>query len=207
MVERAMAADFVAMGQTAGALMGMFDGVRRVRLSTAAGTDLAFSIEGRAFDDDITIGPGRMGNLPAGEMWCAPVERSMNGVIVVDGSIGDLGQVTEPLTVRVDDGFVVGLESRDKALVRRVKGLISVDREASLSGEFGIGLNDRAEVTGNLLEDEKAAGTLHIAFGNNMDMPGGQNDSVTHRDFLFRAPSIIADTGKVLMKDGKFQDL
>lgn len=207
MFEGAMTADFKAMREKARALKEKFAGVKSVRLTTAAGTDLTFSIEGRDFEDDISIEPGHMGNLPAGEMWCAPVESSMNGVIVVDGSIGDLGQVKEPLTIKVKDGFVVDLVSKDKALVKRVKELIGVDREASLAGEFGIGLNPKAQLTGNLLEDEKAARTLHIAFGNNMDMPGGQNNSVTHRDFLFRAPSITTDTGKVLMKDGEFQDL
>jgi leucyl aminopeptidase (aminopeptidase T) len=207
MFEHPMTADFKAMKAKAEALNKKFEGVKSVRLTTKAGTDISFSIEGRDFANDITIMPGHMGNLPAGEMWCAPVEHSMNGAIVVDGSIGDLGQVKEPLTITVSNGFIAGLESKDKALVKRVKELISVDREASLAGEFGIGLNPKARLTGNLLEDEKVAGTLHIAFGANEDMPGGQNMSKTHRDFLFKSPSIITDTGKVLMKDGEFQDL
>ena len=207
MFEYAMTADFRALKEKAGALMKKFEGARGVRLTTKAGTDLSFSIEGRDFDNDITINPGHMGNLPAGEMWCAPVEHSMNGVIVVDGSIGDLGQVKDPLTITVKDGFISDLESKDRALVKRVKELTSVDQDASLAGEFGIGLNPKARLTGNLLEDEKVEGTLHIAFGANEDMPGGQNKSKTHRDFLFKAPNIITDTGKVLMKDGEFQGL
>jgi leucyl aminopeptidase (aminopeptidase T) len=207
MFEYPMTADFKEMKKKAGALKKRFMGVKSVRLTTGAGTDVSFSIEGRGFADDITIMPGHMGNLPAGEMWCAPVEESMNGTIVVDGSIGDLGQVREPLTIRVKDGFIVGLESRDKALVKRVQELISVDREASLAGEFGIGLNPKAMLTGNLLEDEKVGGTLHIAFGANEDMPGGRNKSRTHRDFLFKAPTIIADSGDIIMKEGEFQGL
>jgi aminopeptidase len=207
MFEYPMAADFRAMREKAGALKAKFEGVKGVRLTTKAGTDVSFSIEGRDFTNDITIRPGHMGNLPAGEMWCAPVEHSMNGTIVVDGSIGDLGQVREPLTITVKDGFIVGLESKDKALVKRVRELTGVDREASLAGEFGIGLNPNARLTGNLLIDEKVAGTLHIAFGANEDMPGGQNTSSTHRDFLFKSPTITTDTGKVLMKDGVLQGL
>jgi leucyl aminopeptidase (aminopeptidase T) len=107
----------------------------------------------------------------------------------------------------VKDGVVVELKCNDKAFAKRVDELIHVDKEASLAGEFGIGLNPNARLTGNLLEDEKAGRTLHIAFGNNTDMPGGQNNSKTHRDFLFREPSIITDTGVVLMKDGEFQGL
>ncbi len=207
MIEHPMTADFKEIRAKAEALRKKFRGVKTVRLTTEAGTDIAFSIEGRAFDDDITINPGQMGNLPAGEIWCAPVEHSMNGIIVVDGSIGDLGQVREPLTIRVKDGFITDLDSKDKALVKRVKELTGVDREASLAGEFGIGLNPKARLTGLLLEDEKAGGTLHIAFGSNEDMPGGQNTSSTHRDFLFKAPSIITDSGAVIMKDGEFQDM
>ncbi|BAI61926.1 conserved hypothetical protein [Methanocella paludicola SANAE] len=205
MFEYPMTADFKTMKARAEALKKKFKTVRSVRLTTPAGTDLSFEIEGRDFNDDITIRPGHMGNLPAGEIWCAPVEQSMNGTIVVDGSIGDLGQVKEPLIMTVKDGFVVDVKSKDKALEKRVKELIKVDREASLAGEFGIGLNPKARLTGNLLEDEKAGRTLHIAFGNNTDMPGGQNNSQTHRDFLFKAPSIITDSGEVLMKDGEFQ--
>jgi len=50
---------------------------------------------------------------------------------------------------------------------------------------------DRIEAEmGNLLEDEKAGKTAHIAFGNNENMPGGKNNSETHRDFLFHTPAL-----------------
>ena len=58
-----------------------------------------------------------------------------------------------------------------------------------------------------MLEDEKAGETAHIAFGNNMDMDGGQNDSKTHRDYLFYKPTIIATyfdgSTREILKDGK----
>ena len=203
MIEHPMTADFKEIKQNAERLKAKFKGVKMVRLTTKKGTDLTFSIEGRDFADDITIQPGHMGNLPSGEMWCAPVETSMNGTIVVDGSIGDIGQVSKDLIITVRDGFVISLESEDKNLVKRVDKLLSVDREAKLAGEFGIGLNPKARLTGILLEDEKAGRTLHIAFGANEDMPGGRNGSMTHRDFLFIEPSIIVvETGEYLMKDG-----
>jgi hypothetical protein len=203
MITGPMTADFGAMKTAADRLKKRFRGVKTVRLVAPSGTDVAFSIAGRAFMDDITISPGHTGNLPAGEIWCAPLERSMNGTIVCDGSIGDLGQVREPLVICVADGRVADLKSDDKTLVARVRELINVDDEASLAGEFGIGLNPKARLTGLLLEDEKAYGTVHIAFGGNLDMPGGQNRSRTHRDFLIRSPSIIVpETGEYVMRDG-----
>jgi aminopeptidase len=204
MIEHAMTVDFKALRQTAARLKKRFRSVGTVRLATPGGTDVTFSIAGRAFIDDLVIRPGHMGNLPAGETWCAPVEDSMNGTIACDGSIGDLGLVCETLVLSVEAGKVVRVESKDKAMAGEVKTLLSVDTDASLAGEFGIGLNPKARVTGLMLEDEKACGTAHIAFGQNTDMPGGRNNSMTHRDFLVRRPSVIdTDTGEYIIRDGK----
>ncbi len=206
MLEYPMTADFRAIKKKALKLERNFHGVRGVRVTSAAGTNITFSIEGRGFSHDLKIEKGCMGNLPAGEIWCAPVERSMCGTIVCDGSIGDLGRAKEPLMIEVKDGKIVSLESQDAELVRTVDQLIRVDDDASLAGEFGIGLNPKARLTGLMLEDEKAAGTVHIAFGQNTDMIGGQNNSMTHRDFLFLSPDIITDTDKIIMKDGVLRD-
>jgi aminopeptidase len=204
MIEHAMTADFRAIRQTAARLEKRFRSTGTVRLTAPGGTDVTFSIAGRAFVDDLAIRPGHMGNLPAGEVWCAPVERSMNGTIACDGSIGDLGLVREPLFLSVKAGKVVRVRSKDEAMSREVETLLSVDADASLAGEFGIGLNPKARVTGLMIEDEKACDTAHIAFGQNTDMPGGRNNSETHRDFLVMRPSIIDQgTGEYIMRDGK----
>ena len=84
-----------------------------------------------------------------------------------------------------------------ETLVLEIEKLINVDEEARVIGELGIGLNPGAKLSGNLLEDEKALQTAHIAFGNNENMTGGQNRSKTHRDFLFNKPTM-----KVIFKDG-----
>ena len=77
---------------------------------------------------------------------------------------------------------------------------------ASIIGELGIGLNPMAKLTGNLLEEEKAGETAHVAFGNNFEMPGGQNTSATHRDFLFKKPNMVVTykdgSTRTVLKDG-----
>jgi leucyl aminopeptidase (aminopeptidase T) len=106
------------------------------------------------------------------------------------------------LKIEVKDGKIVALESDDSELVEKIKELTTVDEQASVVGELGIGLNPRARLTGNLLEDEKAGKTAHIAFGNNTEMPGGQNTSKTHRDFLFY--NEYQDGSKqIIIKDGE----
>jgi leucyl aminopeptidase (aminopeptidase T) len=82
-----------------------------------------------------------------------------------------------------------------------------VDEMASQLGELGIGLNPNAKITGNLLEDEKAGETLHLAFGHNLDMVGGKNSSCNHRDFLMKKPNLTVkyQNGKerLIMKNGE----
>jgi len=154
----------------------------------------------------VRICEGEFGNLPAGEVWCCPIEDGANGVIVVDGSIGDIGKVPALMKIFVKDGYIDRLESEDEELVKRVDELTKVDDMANIIGELGIGLNPGARLIGNLLEDEKAGQTAHIAFGNNLDMGSGKNNSMTHRDFLFKNPTFNATykdgSQKIIMKDG-----
>ena len=90
-----------------------------------------------------------------------------------------------------------------------IKEFSAADDMAGVIGELGIGINPKARLTGNLLEDEKAYRTAHIAFGNNEEMPGGQNTSKVHRDYLFHNPTFTITYGdgsqRVVMKDGIIQ--
>ncbi len=207
MIQGPMTADYEEVSRIAKHLLSAFKSASKVRITTKEGTDITLNIKGREFESDAWIEPGNIGNLPAGEVWCAPIEDGANGVIFVNGSIGDLGDVSKPLKIYVQKGRITSLESEDNALVARCKELTSLDINACVIGELGIGLNPKARLTGNLLEDEKAGGTAHIAFGNNESMPGGQNDSRTHRDFLFYNPTFEMEyedgSKRVVISDGK----
>jgi len=62
----------------------------------------------------------------------------------------------------------------------------------------------KAEIVGNMLEDEKVYGTCHIAIGSNYDE---DVKSFTHLDGLVWYPTITAiypdDSEETIMKDGK----
>ncbi len=198
--EGPMAVDYDTMRTEALDLMGRFEGATRVRITAPGGTDVTLDIRGRAFSTDTFLQDGQWGNLPAGEVWCAPIEDSADGVVVCDGSIGDLGAVPAPVRLVLERGRVARVECADEAFRGRVEEVLARDDEARVIGELGIGLNPGARLTGNLLEDEKARHTAHIAFGNNEDMPGGRNRSRTHRDFLFRRPTFV-----VTFADGRVE--
>lgn len=198
MIKGPMNIDYNSMDHKANQLIELLEDAKIANISAPGGTDIVLYIEDRGFSTDTQIKEDPLlANLPCGEIWCAPIESQGNGVIVCDGSIGDIGKVKKPLKITVKNGKIVQLESKDKSLIKRVDRLLKVDEEASIIGELGIGLNPGAKLSGILLEDEKALKTAHIAFGYNLDMDGGQNNSKTHRDFLFYDPTI-----KITYKDG-----
>lgn len=189
LTEGPMAVDYEAMALEAHSLIRRLDGAQRIRVTAPGGTRIDMTIAGRSFATDTVVPDGCWGNLPAGEIWCAPVEDSAQGVVVCDGSIGDLGQVPAPVRLTVTNGRVTDVSCADAGFARLVSEALQVDEGAGTIGELGLGLNPGARLSGNLLEDEKARGTAHIAFGNNLAMGGGRNASKTHRDFLFLEPT------------------
>ena len=210
MTEGPMNVDYRELQNIAFSFMEILHGVEKFHITTEKGTDLEIYLDGREFETDVLIEKGSMGNLPAGEVWAAPVETKASGILVVDGTIGgNIGHVKSELTVEIRDGRVVSMRSMDAELLKDVDRLLSIDEYAKTIGELGIGLNKKARLTGNMLEDEKAARTAHLAFGNNLDMPGGQNPSDMHLDMLFKEPTMeityLDGSKRVVMVDGELQ--
>jgi len=185
MLEGAMRVDFQKLAGIGDLMVDRLKGAVRVHLTSPAGADVWFTTRGRLFESDVRIGPATFGNLPNGEVRVAPLETEVQGTLVCDSTIGDLGAVSSPVTIEVVAGRITSIRGDDEALVGRIEDLTSIDEEASVVGELAFGINPVARVIGNILEDEKALGTVHVAFGNNIEM-GGKNGSRTHRDFHVR---------------------
>lgn len=209
LIDGPMNIDYELMVQNAENMIKAFENAKIAQITAPGGTNIELHIEDRAFSNDtrITKEP-YFANLPCGEIWCGPIESKGDGIIVCDGSIGDIGKVKKPLKIVIKNGQILTIQSDDKKLVENVENLINLDEQARVIGELGIGLNPGAKLRGILLEDEKAIQTAHVAFGNNTSMDGGQNTSITHRDFLFYKPTIKVTykdgSAKILMKNGDF---
>jgi len=201
--------DFGEMKRTAYMLIDALKNVVRIHITTDRGTDLLLGVAGRKFVGDIGVEATGMCNIPCGEVFCAPLETEADGVVVFDASIGDIGLIKHPLKVSLEGGRIMKFESDDNELVKMISELTDIDDDARVIGELGIGVNPGARITGNMLEDEKALGTAHIAFGNNEDFPGGgKNHSKIHRDYLIYKPTLEMQYAngdkRVLMNRGVF---
>jgi len=172
-----------------------------VRVTTESGTDITFLVGSSGFfgrEGGLFDSPGSFGNLPEGEVSFAP--SACEGTYVVDASFPDLGLLDSPLTFKAAAGMVHEITgARSDEVIQR---LDRVGPRAYRVAELGIGLNPKARITGNILEDEKVRGTVHIAVGNNLSY-GGDNDVPLHLDGVITAPSVYVDGGK-LMERGRF---
>jgi len=144
--------------------------------------------------------------------------------MVFDGSIaaheGEI-IILEPIRCEVKGGFVTSVKGGAEAkallesLTRGEESALEMERKGVLAqglgkvyagnvrhlGELGIGLNPKAEITGRILEDEKAYRTCHIAIGKNYD---GDAEALTHFDGMITEPSLelfFADGTRHLLLD------
>ncbi|MBU2472392.1 MAG: aminopeptidase [Bacteroidetes bacterium] len=200
---RCMNADYNKIAERTYKLCEMLEKTKAIRVTSAFGTDITMPIEGRGAhaSSGLFREKGQWGNLPTGEAYLAPLECKSNGVVVVDGSMASVGMVETPIRVVVKDGYATEITGGKEA--EKLKQLFEPHGlDGRNVAEFGIGTNDKAILTGLILEDEKVMGTIHIAFGDNKSM-GGSVRVASHLDGLIKNPTVWFDD-KMIMKDGKF---
>ncbi|RNC66611.1 MAG: peptidase [Desulfuromonadales bacterium] len=171
-----------------------------ILIETPNGTRLRMGKRGRQAkgDDGLLTAPGSFGNLPAGEVYLAPLEGTSEGVMVIE--YGPTRRLSSPLELIVREGMVVeirGSESHRDTLERK---FAESDKNRNIA-ELGIGTNDQATRPDNILEAEKILGTIHIALGDNSGF-GGTVQTPFHEDYVFFQPTLIA-----VDKDGGRTDM
>ena len=163
-----------------------------IEITNSAGTNISMSVERRPFFTDTMIDRKRLTwmNMPTGEVTVAPVENSLDGELICDMAIGGIGPIKTAVGIIAKDGKVQKTDSQDNGLLRKVEESLKTDSRAKIVGEFAFGINPKARFVEEFLEAEKILGTIHVAFGNNSDMPGGKNPSGNHMDFLISKPTV-----------------
>ena len=149
---------------------------------------------------DGIISDGVWGNVPSGETYIAPIEGSAEGSVVINGSVpGMVVPAGSELILHFHHGALTHYSPPDnpvaewleKTQFSRVRSSGNLNW-ANLA-EIGIGVNPGVEkLTGNMLLDEKAAGTVHIAIGDNTFM-GGMIKADIHCDMVVRTPTVAID--------------
>ncbi|TAL23766.1 MAG: peptidase [Nitrospirae bacterium] len=206
MLEGAMNVDWKALAKKTRDIARIVNKAEQIEIKTPNGTHISFSKRSRKAEADtgILTRPGSFGNLPAGEVYLAPMEGTANGKLVLEWA--PTRPMSSPVTLTIKGGMVEEV-SGDEGYVHYLREKISERRENANIAELGIGTNNMARKPDNILESEKILGTIHIALGDNSSF-GGNVSTPFHQDFVFFKPTVtlIDKDGnrKILMKDGKF---
>lgn len=176
---------------------------KQIRVTTLAGTNLIFSMEGR--QAQLFTGSTKLGNgysSSSFEIFVPIVEDKTYGTGIVDASLGYLGVPGEPVRINLKNGKVCEVEQNNTGKILSQYIADFKDEGMYVAGEFGIGLNTFSRCAGNCyIEDESTYGTFHIGFGRNIAF-GGQHEAKAHFDLVFHKPDIYVD-GMLIMNQGE----
>jgi leucyl aminopeptidase (aminopeptidase T) len=201
MLSRVMSADMAELRRRGAAVAAALDAGQEARITCAHGSDLRLGLEGRTAIPDAgrLTARGAFGNLPCGEGFIAPLEETGEGTLVVDGSIAGVGRVSEPVTLTVRGGHLT--EATGAGGIDLLELLTAHGPDGTNVAELGIGTNEKAILTGEVLEDEKILGTAHVAFGASAAI-GGTVQVPVHLDCVVLEPTVEID-GEPLVRAGE----
>ncbi len=185
-----------------------------IRVTSPIGTDIRFRIGDRpvnfgngdaskARTDQGVILIDREIELPAGAIRVAPIEESVNGVIVFPPSQWD-GRPVTGLTVRIENGRVTGMtaESGQDAAEAELAG---VPEAARAFREFALGFNPLLALPERnpwIPYYGYGAGIVRLSLGDNSELGGTVTGGYVRWNFFTDTTVTIGDT--VWVRDGQF---
>jgi leucyl aminopeptidase (aminopeptidase T) len=195
MLARMMAGNFDEMAARSQQVAALLTEATEAHVTCPRGTDFTLDLTGREgiSDDGILTERGIFGNLPCGEGFIAPL--GGEGRIVVAGTLASGGIGDEPATLTVRAGQLAGAEGGLGP--RFIELLRSHGEKGTNLAELGVGTNERAQLTGKMLEDEKILGTVHVAFGASAGI-GGTVTVPIHLDAAVLDATLDVDGRRVL---------
>ena len=196
-----MTVDYDKMYEDTKPLKELMEKTDKVRI-VGPNTDITFSIKG--LPAIICAGEA---NIPDGECFTAPVKDSVNGKITYNVPSPYHGEIFEHVSLTFKNGKIIEASSNNN---EKLKEILETDEGARYVGEFSLGFNPVIkEPMGDILFDEKIAGSLHFTPGCSYDECPNGNKSNIHWDLVliqreeYGGGEVYFDD-VLIRKDGKF---
>lgn len=193
--------DYAKMDRAMDPLQALLNRTDKVRIK-AVDTDLTFSIKG--------IGSEKCAgarNIPDGEIYSAPVRDSVNGYIHYNAPSIENGIEFKDVRLEFVNGKIVKVSANDTEAALKI---FDTDEGARYVGEFALGVNPYiVKPMGDILFDEKIAGSIHFTPGACYDDCYNGNKSAVHWDLVqihtpeYGGGEIYFDD-VLVRKDGRF---
>jgi aminopeptidase len=187
--------DWEAEGRAMQPVRELLDAACDLRIE-GPGTALRLSLDGRRAEID-----DGHANVPGGEVFCCPVEESVEGDVLLDSPDGEVTGIR--LHFRGGEVIAASAEAGESRLLE----VLETDAGARRLGELGFGCNEGIpRPTRNVLFDEKIAGTIHLALGAGFPSLGGRNESDLHWDLIrdMRASGRVRADGRLVYENGRW---
>jgi leucyl aminopeptidase (aminopeptidase T) len=182
-------------------LVEISEKARTMRITTSAGTDVGFELgAGRPFIRS-EVGEGL-----AGEIAWAPIEETINGKIVLDGSIypPEIGIIRVPIELDVEKGKVTRIAggADAKTFERWLAGW--KDPRMYNIAHFSYSFNPSAKLSDKILEACRVFGSIVVGVGYQREhYKGRAGSAASHSDGTMQNPSIFMDED-CIERDGRY---
>lgn len=197
-----MTVNYDKMYQDMLVLKELMEKTDKVRI-TGKNTDISFSIKGMP-----AIICAGSSNIPDGEVFTAPIKNSVNGVITYNTSSPYSGDIFNEVSLTFKNGKII--DATCKGDISKLNEILNTDEGSRYVGEFSIGLNPKIlNPIGDILYDEKIAGSIHFTPGSAYLECNNGNVSNIHWDMVliqrkeYGGGEIYFDD-KLIRQDGKF---
>ena len=207
-----LSADYREVARRCKILEDLLRGAERVDVHFSTGESCLFDIRFRKAEvDDGFLPRGKQGdriiNLPSGETFIVPYEGENAGIPSetkgeLPVSVGGEKVVLRVSANRIADIVGVGKEAA------RLRQCFELDPTRRNIAEVAFGCNERAVVTGNVLEDEKAG--FHWAYGRSDHLGGTvgveaflRPDTVVHQDVVYAKGNPIQVVNATVLAPGR----
>jgi leucyl aminopeptidase (aminopeptidase T) len=175
MESTALLADYSEVARKCAILGEKLDRAIKARLEFSTSHQLMIDLRDRKAEvDDGQLPADKTGvrviNLPSGEAFSAPYEGELDGQPSLTQGEMPMLYGDDLLVLQIQENRVIELLNEGPA-AQKLAAWLEVDSARKNLAELGLGCNDKAVVTGNVLEDEKVLG-VHLALGRS-DHIGG----------------------------------
>ena len=200
--------DLDAMIKNGNLTKKLWDSAEQCEVKSANGTDIKFHFGNRPtlVGDGMVTEDGEVDYFPGVQVSIAPIEETINGKVVVDASDNVQGVLKDPYSLTLTDGIITKVEGGLEANVMSDWLESRNDPTIFKLCHFTIGLNPKAGISGNMIEDERLLGSVDFGFGSqSQSFKGNVGISPYHMDIILRSPTVLLD-GKTMIENNSFNE-
>lgn len=198
--------DYLVMARFSQALHEKIKKAKRVQMIAPSGEEISFeNVAGRPISCKLGQADRPGTHLFVGQISWTPVLESINGTVVLDGSVApDIGLIHTPIEIDLRHGKIVSMTGGKEAKEYE-SWLRSFHHPQMLSvAHAGIGFNPGASLAGDILQDQRVWGSTTWGFGSIGAglLPPDGIPAPSHSDAVSLNTSIILD-GEALWVNGE----